>query len=423
MKLKNITIEKLVSGGYGLGRIDGRVVLVPYSAPGDEVLVEDAPARRGVSWGNIREIVSPSHSRVSPSCAHYTYCGGCQLQHIAYADQLECKRLIVQDALTRIGGITGIDVNPCLGSPMNVGHRSRVRLHCHNGEIGFHKARSNAIDAIESCPMLSGGINNHLKQLASYLSSHSIKGLAEVEMMEDSDSRVVLALHMEDSFPGAGVVQGLRQNVSAFGAVATLKRRTKHLWGEKASTILIDGIKFQISPNAFFQANISLLPALIRQVLQTIKSTNSEMGLELYAGVGLFSIVLSEKARRLVAVEWNQDAAEDARANLKANQIRNVDVITLSAEKALDMLLSKDVRPELIVLDPPREGLSNAVCSKLLQMTPQQIIYVSCNPATLARDIKSLSASGAYAAEKITPLDMFPHTSHIECVCSLLRKA
>ncbi len=413
-------IEKIVAGGYGLGHVDGRVVLVPYSTPGDEALIEVAPSRKGVSWGAVKRVLSPSPNRTSPFCVHYTQCGGCQLQHISYPAQLEYKRLIVDEALRRLAGLEAIDVRPCVGSPAQTGYRSRVRLHCHGREVGFHKSRSNTIVPVEGCPLLPEATNACLRQIASHLSRRPIKGLSEIQMTEDTDSRVILTLEIS-SLPGAGIIRNLREEVAVFGAVARVRHRRNLLWGEEHCRVSIEGRTFRVSPASFFQANLGLLPALVREVLGAAHADQVDTAVELYAGVGLFSIPLSERVRRLVAVEWNRDAVEDARANLVANRVENVEVLAMSAEDALDALLAEGVKPELVVMDPPREGLSDAVRDKLLQVSPRQIAYISCDPATLARDIKSLLVLGAYRLEKLTPLDMFPHTAHIECVCSLMR--
>jgi 23S rRNA (uracil1939-C5)-methyltransferase len=414
-----ITIERLVSGGHGLGRINGKVILVPFSAPGDVVTLDEVPARKGVNWGNIKRILSPSPARISPFCPHYTLCGGCQLQHIAYEAQLECKRLMLDDALRRLAGLKDVEVCACVPSPAQTTYRSRARFHCHRDQIGFHKARSNVVHPLESCPLLSDRINACLSRLAAHLSSHPLKGLSEIQMMEDNGGRVVLTLEM-DGLPGVKVVDGLRE-VGAAAAVARAGRRTQQLWGESHCAVSVDGRTFRVSPSSFFQANASLLPGLVQHALAAVRGDAPAMAVELYAGVGLFSIMLSERVKRIMAVEWNRDAAENAAANLTANRIENVETLALSAEDALDSLIAEKAKPELVVMDPPREGLSNSVRSKLLDVSPQQMIYVSCNPATLARDLKSLVSTGRYRLEHVTPLDMFPHTAHIECVCSLER--
>ena len=421
MEARKVKIEKIVSGGYGLGHLDGRVILVPYSVSGEEVLVDVAPARKGVAWGSIKEILSPSPSRVRPFCSHYTRCGGCQLQHIAYKDQLEHKRLIVEDALRRLGGLEGMDAGSCIASPVHKGYRSRVRLHCRGRRIGFYEFRSKKIVPLECCPVLSDKINACLNQFSAYISGNPIKGLSEVQITEGTDSRLVLTLEM-DSMPEAGLIGELQDNRDVSGAAVRVGHHRNRLWGEAHSTVSVEGRTFRISPGSFFQANLSLLPTLIRQVLETVKPNDIDMGVELYGGVGVFCTMLSEKVERLVVVEWNRDAAGDSVFNLKTNRIGNVEVISTSAEDAMDLLFSRDIKPELVVIDPPREGLSTIAREKLIRMSPQQLLYISCDPATLARDIKSILASGGYCLEKVTPLDMFPHTSHIECVCSLIKE-
>ena len=418
METQKIKIEKLVSGGHGLGYLDGRVILTPFSAPGDELLIDIERARKGVTWGNIKQILSPSPSRIEPFCPHYTECGGCQLQHISYAAQLECKRLMLDDALRRLAGLKDADVCPCIASSLNTGYRSRVRLHCDKGRVGFHKSRSNTIVPVAHCPVLTDNINACLEQLSAYISEHPIKGLSEIQISEDTDARIILALEM-DSLPDTRLIDELKDKITVSGAVAKVGHEKHLLWGDDHSTFSVEGKSFRVGMGSFFQANISLVPILIKEMLDTVSSHDVSMGVELYAGVGVFCITLSGRIRSLVAVEWNRDAVDDAKANLNANQIKNVEVLALSAEDALDVLISRDLEPELVVLDPPREGLSKAVRDKLIQLSPQQLVYVSCDPATLARDIKSILASGAYHLEKVQPLDMFPHTSHIETVCSI----
>ena len=420
MEVRTAKIEKLVAGGYGLGYLDGQVILVPYSAPEDEISLEVAPTRRGVSWGSIRQILFPSPSRISPFCAHYTHCGGCQLQHMSYTDQLENKRLILDETLKRLAGLKDTRIGPCIGSPMLMGYRSRVRLHCEKGKIGFHESRTNKVIPLEYCPILTDNINACLKQFSSYVSAHPIRGLSVIQMMEDTESRVIMTLEM-DSLPEARLVAELQDNIRVSGASVRVGHQRDILWGEEYSTFSIAGRTFRISPGSFFQSNTSLLPILIQEVLKTVKGNTIAMGVELYAGVGVFCIMLSERVKKLAAVEWNRDAAADALVNLNTNRIRNIEVIPVSAENALDLLFSRDIKPELVLVDPPRDGLSNAVRSKLMEMSPRQLIYISCNPATLARDIKSILTSGSYHLEEVKPLDMFPHTSHIECVASFMR--
>ncbi len=388
----------------------------------------------------MTQIVSASSCRTEPFCV-YGRCGGCQLQHISYENQLEQKRLIVEDALRRLGGLRDVEVGSCVASPENTGYRSKVRFHCGGGEIGFHMTRSNTIVPVERCPLLPDGMNAWLKRVAKCLSAQPMRGVSEVQITQDSDSHTILTFIREQAKGERGKAKGREEEENnlllasfgdrdnrewgsggAVGVAVRVGSETRHLWGEKYSMVWVEGRVFRVSPGSFFQANTSLLPALVHEVLGAVKSDHVDTAVELYAGVGLFSIALAGRTRRIVAVEWNRDAVEDAIANLEANRITNVEVMAKSVEDALDLLISQGMKPELVVLDPPREGLSNVGCRKLLQLKPQQMIYVSCDPATLARDIKVILATGGYRIEKVTPFDMFPHTAHIECVCSFVRK-
>lgn len=420
MPAQKVKIEKLVSGGYGLGYLDGRVIFVPYSAPDDELLVEVAPNYRGVSWGNIKQILSPSASRISPFCTHYTLCGGCQLQHISYPDQLAQKRLILADTLSRLAGLNDISIASCIGSPLQIGYRNKVKLHCKGKDIGFYKPRSNNIIPVNHCPMLSDKINTCLRQFSEHIFNHPLKGPSEIHLMQDSDDQVILTIKT-NSLLGKKFKNKLQNTVSASGALLCIGHKKNLLWGQNYSYFSLDGKGFRVSSGTFFQANISLLSELIQQLLKVVKPGDIGIGAELYAGVGVFSTILSKRAEKMLAVEWNRRTAEDAIVNFKSNQIKNVDIIPMSAEDGLDFMVSRNIKPELLLANPTREGLSNAVCQKLIQLLPQQLIYISCNPATLARDIKFILASGAYQLKQIIPLDMFPHTSHVESVCSLIR--
>ncbi|RJP25704.1 MAG: 23S rRNA (uracil(1939)-C(5))-methyltransferase RlmD [Candidatus Abyssobacteria bacterium SURF_5] len=417
MQIHKIKIEKIVSGGYGLGRLDGRVVLVPYGAPGDEALIEVAPARKGVLWGTISQMIDAAPSRVDPFCAHYGRCGGCQIQHLSYPHQLECKRQFLEEALRRIAGICSMEAFSCSASPAHTGYRSRVRFHYDKGRVGFFTSRSHEVIPLKSCPMLTDGINRCLEQFGSFVSDYPLPGLSEIQITEDADARVILTLNVNVA-PEANVIERFQKSLDVAGAVAKAGSRIIPLWGEQYSNHSVEGKNFRVGPDSFFQANTLLLPALVHEAMKAISRTEISYAVELYAGVGVFSLFLSEKVRKLVAVEANRSAAEDAAHNLIDR--KNVEIMPVSAEDALDLLTRKGAKPELVLLDPPREGLSTAARRKLLQMAPRQVVYISCDPATLARDAKMFVAGG-YRLETAKPLDMFPHTAHVESVCSFVR--
>ncbi len=395
------------------------MIFVPFSAPGDELLVEVASKRKGVQWGSIEHVITHSSMRVTPFCKHYTKCGGCQLQHIAYTAQLEQKRLILADTLRHLAGLKDIEVNPCIESPENQGYRSQVRLHCKGTKLGFYKTRSNTIIPIESCPMLPDAINACIKSLSAYLASHPIRGLSEIQLSQGERHQVIMTLKM-DCLPKPTLVNKLKDTIPATGAVFRTDGQESLLWGQNHSTISIDDLSFRVSSGAFFQANGGLLPTLIKQVLKTIEQEDVSLAVELYSGVGAFSIPLAKIVNKLIAVEWKKRAVADAIYNLSANHIKNTIVYPMSADGGLDLLVSRNIKPDVAVVDPPREGLSTIVCQELKKLSPKQIIYVSCDPATLARDIKQIMSSGIYKLDEVQPVDMFPHTAHIESVSRFL---
>lgn len=424
MAQEEICIERLVYGGYGLGYLNKQVVFVPFSAPGDKLLIERTSFRKGVQWGEIKQIIEPSLSRTTPFCPNFGTCGGCQLQHISYSSQVQFKQLALLDTITRLTRLRDVKINPCIESPMQKGYRNRVRLQWidKGGKkgLGFYQPRSHKLVPIDHCPILSDEINKCLGQLSLHLCNNPIRELREIQLTQGSDSQVLLTLIM-DSFPKSNsYLNKLRDNIAVSGASICVKAISKTLWGPKHTNFFVGEYKFQASNKAFFQSNISLLPKMIQHILETVKAKKVNVGIELYAGVGVFSIPLSSKVKKLFAVEINRQSVADAVTNLDINKIENVVVYSSAAKDGLDIL--SDKRPDLVLVDPPREGLFKAVCNKLIQIAPQQLIYISCNPSTLARDLKTLLAPGIYELSEIQPLDMFPHTSHLETVCNLQKR-
>jgi 23S rRNA (uracil1939-C5)-methyltransferase len=420
VEARKVKIERLISGGYGLGHLDGQVVFVAYSAPGDELVVEVTSRRKGVLWGKLKQIISSSPLRVAAFCAHYTQCGGCQLQHIAYTAQLEQKQLMLVDTLSHLAGLKAIKLKPCIGSPVNQGYRRQVRLHCNGRELGFYKTSSHTIIPIERCSILTLKINDLIGQLSSFLALYPINGLSEIGLMQGEDQQLVMSLKM-DYPPKPLLINKLQDNVGVSGAVLRIGNKQKPLWGRDNTSFLMQDGSFRVSAGAFFQANTSLLATLINHLLKTVKLEDAALGVELYAGTGIFSIPLAKKVNKLIAVEWNKKAVTDAIFNLGTNRVKNTVVYPLSAEDGLDLISARRLRADLVVADPPREGLSVRVCRQLEELSPKQIIYVSCNPATLARDMKYILSTGKYRLDQIQPLDMFPHTAHIESVSSWVK--
>jgi len=414
MSEKTVKIDKVVCDGYGLGFLDGKAVFVPYSVPGDVVELEDISRRRGVEWGSIGQIVEPSPHRVEPFCPHYSVCGGCDWQHIEYSCQLEYKRSIVEDTLQRIGGLSDISVKQCLPSPIQKGYRRRVKLHRHGKTLGFYKQRSNVVVPIENCPILSDEINLCLKQFSSYMAEHDVPDFKDVEFIQGSEAGVVMTLLSNKLVSHSLCADDIP---ACTGASVSAGRRTENLWGKNYIEVSLGGLMFRFASGSFFQANTALLPELARCVTGAIEKCGA--GLELYAGTCVFGSLLSDKVDVLTAIEWNRRAADAALVNLRNNKIDNMAVYRLSVERGLDLAAAKKPMPDFVLLDPPREGISKEAYKGIEKLSPKQIVYVSCNPATLARDIKKIVASGKYCLQYVQPFDMFPNTSHVESVAVL----
>jgi len=414
MSEKKVKIDKIVCDGYGLGFLDGKAIFVPYSVPGDVVEVENVSRRKGVEWGSILQIVEASPNRVEPFCSHYSTCGGCDWQHIEYSCQLEYKRSIVEDTLERIGGLSDVCVKPCIPSPIQKAYRRRVKLHRDGKNLGFYKQRSNVVVPIETCPILSDEINLCLKQLSSYTAEHGVPEFKDVEFIQGSEAGVVMTL-LSRKLGGHSL--SADDIPACSGASVFAGRRVESLWGKDYVEISLGGLVFRFASESFFQANTALLPELVRCVTGAVEKCRA--GLELYAGVCVFGSLLSEKVDVLTAVEWNRRAVDAALINLRSNNIDNTAVYRLSVERGLDLAAAKKPMPDFVLLDPPREGVSKDAYKGIEKLSPRQIVYVSCNPATLARDIKKFISSGNYSLQYVQPLDMFPHTSHVESVAVL----
>jgi 23S rRNA (uracil1939-C5)-methyltransferase len=373
-----VSIERLAGGGEGVGRLpDGRAIFVAFTAPGDRVRVRVVESRKRFARGSLLAVLEPGPARREPRCAVHGVCGGCDWQHLAYPAQLEAKRGILVDALERVGRLAVPGEVQIIGSPREFGYRSRARLLRRDGRVGFRRRRSHELCAVERCPVLEPALDAELARLAA-----AAPGLGEGE--------VELAA---------------------------------------ASDLQVGAESLRISPGVFAQANPGLLEGLVEAVIAPVAemvnaSAPLTLGtiLELYAGAGLFTLPLARLASPqagLLAVESNPQACEDLSVNLaRAGLADRVRIRVEPVEQALDNL--DEERPSVAVLDPPRIGMAPGAADRLARLGPSRIVYVSCNPATLARDLALLCAGG-YSLGRVVALDMFPQTAHVEAVALLDR--
>ena len=365
-----VVIERLASGGDGVGHLgDGRTLFVPLSAPGDRLRVRITQRRARHARGEVVEILEPGPARRAPRCPLFGRCGGCSWQHLDYAAQLEAKRTIVIDAIERIGGLSPPGVVEIVGSPEEYGYRTRARVVAAGGKVGFRRGRSHEIEATLRCPVLAPALEARLGEAA---------GL------------------------GRGAVAGVDEAGAA-----------------DAVELVVGDERLRISPGVFAQSNGSLLGPLCDAVASGTGGGLSAV--ELYAGAGLFTLGLSRRFERVLAVEANPRATRDLAFNLeRAQGLGRVEIRTAPVERSLREL--RAARPELVLLDPPRTGLPTAAREALAALGADRIVYVSCDPATLARDLRALCAQG-HVLRSLRVFDLFPQTHHVETVAVLTADA
>lgn len=378
-----ISIDALAAGGEGVGRdAAGRVVFVPFAAPGDRLRVRVVEQHERFARAEIESIVRPGPARTAPPCAVFGECGGCAWQHVAYPAQLEAKRAIVADALVRIGGIE-VGAIEMVASPKPYAYRGRARLLAQGGRVGFRRRRSHEPCPITQCPLLVPPLDAALAALA-----------ARADL---ADGEWELAIGSD-------------------GAVRTTALAASQASAPIALAVL--GERVEISPGAFAQANALLLDALARHVVEAA-GTGAE-ALELFAGAGFFTLALARRFGRLTAVESDPRAVADLARNLRAASLPHVRVVEAKSEIVLADAAAQRVAPEVIVLDPPRGGVGPRAGRDLARLRARRVVHVSCDPATLARDLRELVQRG-FVVTRVTGFDLFPQTPHVEAVAVLDR--
>jgi 23S rRNA (uracil1939-C5)-methyltransferase len=424
-----LTVEKLIYGGDGLARVisgeRAKTVFVPYVLPGERVeasIVEDKP---GFARAALNQVLEPSKLRSSPPCPYFGKCGGCHYQHVGYEDQLRFKAGILKETLRRVAKLElSTEIQAHASPPLN--YRNRTRFHVRTipeFAIGYFRHGSHELLPIWECPISSPLINHALAELWNLAKKEAIPpGIEEIELFANhSDGACLVELYISES----AAEIALRSFAERFsravpetvGIVSFRSSRNSDgkrdlLSGEPKMNYAAGRETYRVSAGAFFQTNRHLLD---RMVELAINQREGKLALDLYSGVGLFTLPLARRFGRVIAVESSPTSAEDLRANAPAN----VKVSIQSTEKYLTSTAGK-LRPDLVIVDPPRSGLGSIVCRELLKMSTKELIYVSCDPATLARDLKQLTAGGFKIAETHV-IDLFPQTFHIE-TCTVARR-
>jgi len=410
MKSANVVLkaQSPAYGGLAIGRMDGKVVMIKGAIPGETVEVSITKDKKDYSEATVERVIEPSEDRCVPPCRYFGTCGGCQLQYIRYDRQVSIKEDVLKDCLKRIAGLDVTLSEPLSGEPYNYRHRGQFKAA--QGKLGLYREKSHEVVDIESCPLMVAEVNEGLATLrrvlkgAVYSEAHIVHGESTLALIKGARS---------DSANWGRLIGKHGGGFAGVYVESTDKGPIK--LGLEYITLDLDGLQYTVSPTSFFQGHWRLNQSVVKLIIQALQPLEGKRVLDLYAGAGNFALPLALHARGVTAVEEVPSAVNDGKRNARINGIKNCKFIRTN----VDSLRTTD-RVDILIADPPREGLSPAALDKALLLKPEKIAYVSCNPASLSRDIKKLG--GQYELESIRMVDFFPQTYHIESVSFLKRK-
>ncbi|WP_138417876.1 23S rRNA (uracil(1939)-C(5))-methyltransferase RlmD [Aquibacillus sediminis] len=446
---KNDTVDlefvDITHDGDGVGKINGYPVFVPYALPGEKAKVKVIKVKKNFGFGKLLDVQEPSPERVEPPCDVYIQCGGCQLQHMSYKMQLDLKQNQVKSTMKKIGHMEDVPIHPTIGMEDPWRYRNKVQIpvaHRH-GELitGFYRKRSHdIIEGMDRC-VITAEVNDRMVEAVRRMADRlGISAYDEkthqgvlrhimVRTGQETDETMIVLItrtekiphqeelvkELQETYPQ---IKSIIQNVNKEKTNVILGKKTKVLWGEEYIHDTIGDIKFAISAKSFYQVNPPQTKKLYDKALEYANLTGGETVVDAYCGIGTISLFLAQKAKKVYGVEVVPEAISDAKANAKLNGIENAEFYVGQAEKVMPWWTAQGLRPDVIVVDPPRKGCDQALLDAMVEMKPSRIVYVSCNPATLARDLRILE-DGGYETKQLQPVDMFPQTGHVECVAQL----
>ncbi len=447
-EILSLAIDDLAFGGEGVGRADGYVVFVRGGMPGDRLRIRMVEARVRFGRAVIEAIEVPSPDRVEAPCAYFGRCGGCRLQHMAYPAQLAFKAKQVVDCLERLGGLGSFEIRPILPAPETYGYRNKMEftIALVNGQavIGLHEAeRYDSVLDIERCLLEPDSLNALLDEVRQDVRARRLsvydqqtgEGLLRFLMLREGrrtgetmanivatapeiETLAPLAERLRARVPGTVSVV---LNVNSRKASVAVGTEEHLLAGRDHINESLGGLTFQVSANSFFQTNTAQAERLFALVEDACELRGGETVLDLFSGTGAISLLLARRCRRVYGIEVAATAVVDAARNAGANGIDNCTFLSGEVRHHLPDLIRNGVRAEVVVADPPRAGFHPKALQALVSLAPARIVYVSCNPPTLARDAADLARAG-YRLDWVQPVDMFPHTPHIEAIARLTRR-
>ena len=437
----DVVFEDLTHDGSGVAKVNGYPLFVPNALPGEKGRVKVTKAGKGYGFARLMELTETSPFREEPACPIYAQCGGCQLQHMSYEGQLKAKEKQVRDVLERIGRLEGVTVHPTIGmdEPWRYRNKAQVPIGEQEGGLigGFYQKRTHDIIDMDACLIQQEQNDDVIRTVKQICGKYGVRAYNEKTHKgnlrhvmaryghETGDIMVVLITRTED-LPNrksmiqdmAAAIPGLKsivQNVNPHRTNVIFGDKTRVLWGDEFIYDYIGPIRFAISARSFFQVNPEQTKVLYGKALEYAGLTGTETVIDAYCGIGTISLFLAQKAKRVYGVEIVPEAIDDANRNARLNGMDNVQFAVGEAEGIIPAWHKEGIRADVLVVDPPRKGCDQALLDTIIRMKPDKVVYVSCNPATLARDLRILE-DGGYKTVEVQPVDMFPQTSHVECV-------
>ena len=436
-----IEISDVTREGMGIGHYDGMAVFVENAVPGDVVLCKITKQKKSFALGSIVKILNASKSRIKSECAFSNSCGGCTFWDMDYATELQIKARWVTDALKRIGKIDA-EVLPIIGAPSIYNYRNKTQFPVGKDAkgktiSGFYARGSHDIVSIDDCKISSASANIAANIIRDFIDNFSIPTYDEktkvglirhiyIRTSKLSDEVVVILVVNRNTLPHhEELIQELKDSLKGFcGLVLNINEEDTNLvLGEKCVTLYgkdyikdeLLGVEFHVSPLSFYQVNSRQAENIYELVRCYADLSKSDTVLDLYCGIGTMALIMAKDAGKAVGIEIVREAVEDAKLCAKLNNIENAEFICSDASNAVALLKARNLKPNVIIVDPPRKGCDAETLKAISDLSPQKLIYVSCDPATLARDLKILAESG-FEVKSCQPFDMFPRTPHVECV-------
>lgn len=437
--VKNSEYEVKITGyssdGAGVSRIDGQVVFVSGTIDGEACRIKILKVNKNVAYGKLVSVIAPSENRIKPECKYYPRCGGCDFHHMSYDEELRAKENQVQSVISRIGGLD-IKVEPIVGSENISRYRNKAQFPIGMADkivSGFYRSHSHDIVPCDDCIIQSEFANKVCKTVILWMEKFNISPYDEREgkgivrhiyvrntmlclvvtkkpkfLAELTD--IVLKAHPETS--------GIILNYNSESTNVILGNKDEVIFGEGFVTDTLCGNEFELSPHAFYQVNHAQAERLYALAIEKAGLSGNETVIDLYCGAGTITLALAKYAKSAIGVEIVPQAIQNAKENAKRNGAENVEFICGDATLAASELKRRGISADVVVVDPPRKGLTPELIKTIAEISPKRVVYVSCDPATLARDLK-LFGEVSYKTESVTPVDMFPRTRHCECVASL----